>query len=257
MLTTSLRTRRRAPAVKAIKLEEAVPDQLRFLDEITTSLAEACPKYSEMTQAIRQFTASRLSSRRQVVLGVASASRGEGCTTVALNIASALADIFGNVLYVEAERSSEETLQEQAGYVVSSGLCGYLRREASLNDSILMTGKKGLSILPAGRETDGVTALERLLGLRSLFGTLRNKFDVTIVDLPPVLTSEDTPALIAELDGIVLVVSAGNTDISDVREAIGLCGPVQLEGVIVNRSAPKMPGWLSRMLTVEGQRGLA
>ncbi|HLF79269.1 MAG TPA: CpsD/CapB family tyrosine-protein kinase [Dehalococcoidia bacterium] len=210
-----------------------------------------------MTQAIRQFAASRLSSRRQVVLGVASPTPGEGCTTVALSLATALADIHGNVLYVEAERSSKETLQEEAGYVVSGGLCAYLRKEASLEDSILLTGKKGLSILPAGRETDGVSALERLTGLSSLFGTLRESFDVTVVDLPPLLTSEDSPALLSSLDGVVLVVSAGRSELADVKNSLSLCGPVQLEGIIVNRSVRKTPGWLASLFTTEGQRGLA
>jgi Mrp family chromosome partitioning ATPase len=238
-------------------LEDTEPDQIKLLSEIEREIARVCPEFMDMTLTIRHFAASKLSKRHNVIYGVTSALPGAGCTTVALSLAVALADIHGNVLYVEAEPSDEGALQSQSGYVATSGITGFLRQQATLDEAVLLTGKSGLSILPAGNSGHDFVPLERLTGMRSLFGTLRRQFDVTIVDLPPLLTSEDGPGLISELDGVVLVVSAGRTNIVDVRKSIALCGPVPVEGIMMNRTTRETPSWLARLFTSEGQRGLA
>jgi Mrp family chromosome partitioning ATPase len=188
---------------------------------------------------------------------VASALPGSGCTTIALSLATALADIHGNVLYVEAEPSEEETLQPQTGYVATSGLQGYLRHESTLEESILITGKAGLRLLPSGHARVPMSPLERLAGMRTLFSTFRRDFDITVVDLPPLITSEDGPGVLAEVDGVVLVVAAGQTNIDEVKNAIALCGDVPIEGVVMNRATRETPSWLAKLFTSEGQRGLA
>jgi succinoglycan biosynthesis transport protein ExoP len=252
--TSSSQIKSRRGKAKLRGLTGAAPATI--LAEIEHDLPVACPGFAEMTQAIRYFASSRLSGREKAVIGVVSALPGEGATTVALSLASALADATDNVVYVETQRTDTDTLLGQMGYAETSGLYGYLRNEANLDETLLATGRKGLSFLPAGPQDNAVQPLGHVTGIRSLMGELRQKFSISIIDLPPLLVSEDTPALLSGLDGIVLVVAAGKTNISDVQKAIALCGSVPIEGIFMNRASKKTPGWIASLLTSEGERGL-
>ncbi len=257
MFSNVLRAGSRPATANRLVFEDAVPESLKILDEIDHDITKVSPRFAELSNSLRHFAANKLSDRQNIVIGVSSAGPGEGRTTVSLILASALADIRGNVLYVEMSQPGRGSLQEETAYVPSAGLERILRSETSLGESVLVSGRQGLSILPSGTRESGSPSMQRITRLRSLLGVLRSTFDVTIVDLPPLLASEDAAGVIGSIDGIVMVVATGCTSLPDVQRAVDLCGDLPIEGIIMNRSTRKAPRWLSGMFTSEGQRGLA
>jgi Mrp family chromosome partitioning ATPase len=57
-----------------------------------------------------------------------------------------------------------------------------------------------------------------------------------IVDLPPVLLSDDAITLAPSLDAVVLVVTEGRTRREDVSRVLELLGNTRVIGTVLNRS---------------------
>jgi Mrp family chromosome partitioning ATPase len=99
-----------------------------------------------------------------------------------------------------------------------------------------------LSLLAAGAPLRPMQELKGTL-MRELLERLEGRFDVTILDTPPVLVSADASILAPQADGVILVVRAGQTE----RELIGH-GYEQLTaagghvlGVVLNDPAGEIP----------------
>jgi len=219
-----------------------------LLAEIEFDMARLCPDYLHLSTDIRRFVSSKLILKPNSLLGIVSAHPGEGCTTLALAISSTLSELHDNVLYLESEPQESNTLLDQLAEPEAYGLTEWLAAETQLSQSIQAVRKSRLSILPYGHANLSGTQLENAGRIRQLLCTLREQFDITVVDVPPVLTSETACALIRELDQIVIVVEANQTNVEDVAEIITLCGDVPIAGVFLNKATLKLPKWLSSIL---------
>jgi Mrp family chromosome partitioning ATPase len=222
----------------------------RALTEIEHEVTALCPEYLDMVHLVRRYASSHLSATGPKVIGVASANAGEGRTTVALGLASALSEIHERVIFVEAETSSGRSLQAQLTQRESIGLSGFLSQKVTVEQSVDPTTKNGLWLLPAGRLSTELTQLEAVGGMRTLLSQLRQDFDAVVVDLPPFLVSEGAAALVPELDSVILVVAAGQTTMSEVAATVRLCGSVVLDGVFLNKAVYKTPRWLASLLGI-------
>ncbi len=240
----------RARSQKTLSAEE---ERKQLLAEIRDDIAVACPEYRELTQTLRNFAARHLvvEEPRGLLLGILSAAGGEGRTTVSLGLAGALADLCPNVVLVEMGQDADQpTLTEELGLSDSSGLAGVLQNGVSLEDVVQPTSKSNLWVLPAGQNGQQPG---RLLGSSTtgvLLSKLRERYAVSLFDVPALLADDEAPAFIGQLDGAVLVVAAGRTTIDDVNEAAALLGEVPLRGVLLNRLHQYAPRWMASLLEV-------
>lgn len=192
-----------------------------------------------------------ISSRdsRGKVLLVASPHAGEGRTTVASNLAGALAHAGVNVLLVDADlRHPSLSEFSQAG--AHSGLADLLAGRASLDDVVLPTAVPRLKLLPLGPFTDQTADMFDAARLDRLFSRMTAEADVVIVDSGPVLVVSDPIALTAVSDIVLVVANVRRTRRASVRAAmleIRAVGPRSVVGVL-NRegrsrsNAPTRPG---------------
>jgi Mrp family chromosome partitioning ATPase len=99
-------------------------------------------------------------------------------------------------------------------------------------------------VLPVARRP--VVADDR--GLRAAIDELAERFDVLLLDLPPLLETSDGLTLSRLCDGYLLVVRHGVTTQTQIRQAFDeLSGAVCL-GVVVNRYRSSVPPSLSGVL---------
>jgi Mrp family chromosome partitioning ATPase len=223
----------------------------RLLAEIQTDMGKVCPDYRGFSQSIRHFVSRHLSSgtSTHIILGVVSADAGVGRTTVAIGIANALADIYERVSLVEmANASRGEALAAELGLDVEGGLVDHLDGTLSFEKILVRTQRDNLWLLPATGKGGKQLTLDTTARVRTLLSGLRDQFDVSVVDLPPLLESEEAPALVEQLDGVVVVVGAGKTEAEAVAEVVELCGNIPIRGVILNRSRRSIPKWLASLV---------
>jgi Mrp family chromosome partitioning ATPase len=224
---------------------------LLLLKEIEADIDTVSPQFLQITKAIRSFAGRYLSSEtpHRAVLGVVSPRPGEGRTTIALGLAGALAEIYSRVVLVEMETDEiAPTLCAEMKLGVEKGLRDYIEQDVSLDQVLRPTDKENLWFLPAGPVRHQASRLDATARTRALLSQLRQDFDVVLVDLPPVLTSEEAPALLAALDSVVLVINAGSTTSDDVTRALTLCASVPVRGVLLNRVRLRAPRWLASLV---------
>ncbi len=183
-----------------------------------------------------------------LVLGVTSPMPREGKTTVATNVAGALAaDLEKQVLLTSCAFSSGDTAAE--GQHVRPGLADYVNEpDRDLDDLLVRTPLPNLSVLFPGIRPDNPSRLLRSDRMREAITGFRQRFDITVVDLMPMLSASDSQVMAALMDGIVLVVGLGDTPIGAVQRAVRMMPAGRLVGIAANRAQPILPPWLTRLV---------
>ena len=66
---------------------------------------------------------------------------------------------------------------------------------------------------------------------------------VVIIDLPPVLLTDDALVVAPKIDAVLLVASEGFTGRADLAKALHLLSEFNIAGVVLNRAAESTPGY--------------
>jgi protein-tyrosine kinase len=200
----------------------------------------ACP------EVYRQLAASLdLELERGPVIGITSAIRGEGRTTVALGLASTLAtDLDCPVTLVEADFYGP-SLSEHFDLPRGPGMADILR-DGTQFSALGVLVRSGLSVITAGEIQDDAASLLYHLSVQDPFHKPDRSQGAVIVDLPPILSQGYSSQAAQLMDALVLVVRAGVTPVDAVREAISRLGDCTPRGVVFNGPRSALPSWWRR-----------
>jgi capsular exopolysaccharide synthesis family protein len=180
---------------------------------------------SEAYRTLRTNVASIMSKNGGKVLLVSSSMIQEGKTTSVTNLATAFAQSGQKTLLIDADLR-RPSVDKTFGIVRVPGLTDLLLdtrdpRECfrTIDDIILgkyglklaqsTTGLEYLTILPAGRIVDKPTELLNTPALDALLADVRNKFDVILIDVSPILPVADAFVLAPKVDGVLLAYQLG------------------------------------------------
>jgi capsular exopolysaccharide synthesis family protein len=172
------------------------------------------------------------------VLMVASASPSEGKTLTAVNLSLTLSESYRRtVLLIDADLrrpSLHKAFQVDGSPGLMEGMVAGEDWKMPLHQ---ITPR--LTLLTAGKASSdpmfGLTSAR----MRRLIEEARETFAWVIVDTPPVGLLTDASLLAAMVDGVMLVVKAGETPYDQVRRAIDALGPGKLVGVVLNRATER------------------
>ncbi|HUH14044.1 MAG TPA: polysaccharide biosynthesis tyrosine autokinase, partial [Longimicrobiales bacterium] len=174
-------------------------------------------------------------------IAITSASPDEGKTTTALNLGAAFAQQGRSVALVDADLRKGR-LHRVFDLERGPGLVGLLMGEASLDEVVRESGVPGLSVIT----TDGLPPNPaELLGSRmeGVLAQLRERFDIVVLDTSPVLAASDVSVLGSLVDGVILVVRAGETERGAARAAMEQLRHVEARmlGAVLNDPDAKVP----------------
>jgi succinoglycan biosynthesis transport protein ExoP len=181
------------------------------------------------------------------VLGITSALHGEGKTTVALGIATALAADTGEptlLLECDLETSSDEFFGLSIG---GPGLSDWLEGEQALR-ILRMPPLANTFLVPAGGTRPDAARVFYRLSQSTVVDDLQHEFPNVIVDLPPLLSIAYSSLAAKVTERILLVARYGTTPIDALERAVFLLGHERISGIVLNGYASKTPGWLRRLL---------
>lgn len=154
----------------------------------------------------------------KLTLLITSPGEGEGRTTVAANLAMAIARGHHRVLLVDAD-IGDPGVHRAFAVENGVGLQELLAGRAGVEEAVRSTSLPRLGVLVAGRRpADDSEAFinERFAAVLPL---LRERFDVVVIDGPPLLGATDAAILAPLVDGVVLVVRGRRTRGEALREA--------------------------------------
>ena len=184
-------------------------------------------------------------------LGLASPTVGEGTSYVAAHLAAELARAIGQpTLLLEANlhapaQAGRHGVEPQPGF---SHLLA--DRQWPLDHCLQQTAFPQLWLLPAGSDGKGFGAAADWIHLRPVFQSLRERFQLLVVDLPPVNRYVDGLMIAPLLDGAILVVEADRSRREAIQHAAARLRQANpnLLGAILNRRKFFIPEPLYRRL---------
>ncbi|MBF4601641.1 polysaccharide biosynthesis tyrosine autokinase [Frigoribacterium sp. VKM Ac-1396] len=154
-----------------------------------------------------RFLGSGLAAR---VFAVTSAGPGEGKTTTTANLAVSLAEAGLRVVVVDADMR-RPNLAKVLGIEGAVGLSDLLIGRVELDDVVQPWGGDALGVLPAGDVPPNPSELLSSGAMKALVDELCTRYDVVLIDTPPLLSVTDA-ALISEMvTSMLLVVASGRT----------------------------------------------
>ena len=170
------------------------------------------------------------------VLLVSSASPREGKTTVAVNLATVLAQDGKRTLIVDADLRKPR-VHEVLPVPSSVGLTNLVAGRADLKDAIHPAGPENLWVLPSGPIPPNPAELLGRPATAALLERLRKDFDRIVVDTPPLGVVTDAAVLARRADLVLLVVAAGKTKKRAAEHGAHVLRSVGVEpsGVVLNQ----------------------
>jgi capsular exopolysaccharide synthesis family protein len=213
----------------SIELSTAVREQYTQCDDLGT--------FQESFHLLRTRL-SRLQAKqglRSVV--VTSSTKGEGKSTVALNLAFTCAQLPEmNVLLIDADIRGcglSQILDVPKGPTLPE----VLLQKAEPDEVILATDVPNLYLLPCALTP--IPAAELLASRRwsELIASCKRTFSLVIVDAPPILNLTDVDLISGPCDGVILVARSQETRTDFIQKASRQIDLKKLVGVVLNGTA--------------------
>lgn len=202
----------------------------------TSDLEPAGQAYRMLrTQVLQRARSHGLST-----LGVVSAIRGEGKTLTAVNLALSLAAEPNQTVVLLDLDLRRPAVARTLGLAAERGLETWFAGDLPVKNVCYgIEGIERFHVLPTLVPMSGSSEILAGLATRKLFNELRGRDPgrLLIVDLPPVLLSDDALTVAPLLDGVVFVVNERRTRREDVVRVMELLGNTRVVGTVLNRSS--------------------
>ncbi|WP_447978426.1 GumC family protein [Candidatus Nitrospira bockiana] len=217
--------------------KETQPVELVLVQHPTSSIADS-------VRSIRTSVLLSSAERRPASVLVTSACEGEGKTTLAVNLAIAMAQLGqGPVILIDADlrrprlhdmfRSSNGN-----GKKSGKGLVHFLAGEAEPEEIVHPSHVPNLFVIFHGAIPPNPSELLHSSRMQKLMEFCRAQAYQVIFDAPPVMPVTDPVILADQVDGVVLVTSAGQTSRDACRltvQRITRSGRARLLGAVVQK----------------------
>lgn len=209
------------------------------MQEMRIMVAEPSGAFAEAIRALRREVDVRRAEDGPRIIQIATALPGEGGSVVASNLALHYALTGARVLLIDGDLRRANLTRELASSR-RHGFADSIALGFSPENAILRDASTGLNFLPAIGPAPTTMAAAEILSTRTTAQTLhdlRSKFDLVIVDSPPLLPVIDGRILADYADQIVFVMSWRRTPKQLARRALSSLGFNQskLIGVVVNQ----------------------
>ncbi len=194
--------------------------------------------------------AMRYSSDRPLrSVTITSPLKGDGKSTVAMNVAGAFGEIAvssiereARVLVIDADMR-RPSLHKKFEVSNELGLSDILIGRASLSQAVQRTDRPGVDVLTSGTPSPNPIKLLQSNRFDALLREARERYVTVIVDAPALVPVFDAAIVAAKTDGTVMIVAAAHTDVRSTRKALARLESVgvnDLIGTVVNRSTTKV-----------------
>lgn len=166
---------------------------------------------------------------------VTSANAGEGKTMTLLNLACVFAQAGYSTLMIDADMRRPR-LSRYAELKADVGLADYLADGKSLSDVVFRTSNPNLYLLPAGKKTSDPSGLITSQRMDQLISEVTKRFDIVLIDTPPLLGVSDTSLLVNRADVSLFVLQPRKMPLSALVRAkdVLLAAGGRIMGLVLN-----------------------
>ena len=170
---------------------------------------------------------------------ITSPSPGEGKSSVTANLGIVMAQSGRSVVLVDADlrRPNLHKIMELSNRKGVSTL--FVQPKLNLDGSLQPTAVPNLFVLPAGDVPPNPSELLGSAKMFEIIGRVKDHADLVIIDSPPIMAVTDSAVLAPRVDGVILVVQPGNTNLGAAKQAVEQLRRVgaNVLGVVLNEVA--------------------
>ncbi|MGM0880095.1 MAG: CpsD/CapB family tyrosine-protein kinase [Bacillota bacterium] len=177
---------------------------------------------------------SNVDEKLQTIM-ITSTKMSEGKSTTSANLAVTYAQSNKKVLLIDADLR-KPTQHHIFRLSNRFGLTSLLSHQNDLDDVLLQTTVDNLSVIPSGPIPPNPSEMLASKRMEVLLEELKQRFDIIIIDTPPVLAVADSQIVAAQCEGVIMVIDSGR-----VKKEAALKAKASLElvnariiGVVIN-----------------------
>jgi capsular exopolysaccharide synthesis family protein len=139
------------------------------------------------------------------VITLVSGGPGEGKSTTLVNLAYTFAQSGFRALVIDADLRRP---RQHAIFGVSNakGLTDYLSKGVPIDELVLQTKVEGLDMVPSGKLPPGAIAMLNSRRMTELIVDVKQRYDVVLVDAPPILGVSDSSVIVRAADLTAIVI---------------------------------------------------
>jgi protein-tyrosine kinase len=180
-----------------------------------------------------------------------SSYEGEGTTTIVQNLAKIITlNLEKIVLILDANRSHLN--QEFCSYInkIDYGWDKVIKEDKSLNGAIYQIKNMSLYISPLSKDPTSQSDIFDIYEIKTFWEKLRQRFDIILIDSPPVTTSHYSLNICSTVDGVIIVFEADKTQwtlAKSTKEKI-LKNGGKILGIVFNKKRSYVPEFINKIL---------
>lgn len=199
------------------------------------------PNPEEAAQVIEAFRTIRMSLSNSyagsgsIAFAVSSPGPGDGKSLVSSNLALSFAEAGYRTVLVDGDTRRGQ-LHAMFGANRRPGLLDYLGGDAPLETILRTTTHEKLALIPCGTRRHRGPELLHSQAMLQLMGELRARYDVILIDSPPLGAGVDPFVLGAATGNLLMVLRTGTTDrrMADAKLKLLKRLPIRLLGAVLN-----------------------
>lgn len=209
------------PAIRKTRRGELAPEQ--------------AAQVIEAFRTVRLNLAHSYGSAGPVMLTISSPGAGDGKSLVSSNLAVSFAEAGYRTILVDGDIRRGE-IHRMFGVDRRPGLLDHLTGSASFDDIIRPTSQRNLSVVPCGTRRHHGPELLGSAAMAEAMALFKTRFDVIIVDSPPLGAGIDPFVLGTTTGHLMLVFRTGETDRQMAEAKLRLLDrlPVRVLGAVLN-----------------------
>ena len=183
-------------------------------------------------------------SANNQVIAITSSVPGEGKSTVAVNLATTFAFAGKKTILFDADLR-RGILHKSLGLENERGISDVVREQASFEDAVQNTTVDNLDFVSRGTPTRRPGELISSAFFEHLLDDLRSRYDYVLLDLPPVLATDDTPGFAQKVDGVLFIVRSNLTRVKQAKSAMHILmfRRANILGIVLNAFDVRGPGY--------------
>jgi tyrosine-protein kinase Etk/Wzc len=203
------------------------------------AVADPADAAVEELRGLRTAVQFALRQARNNVITLSGLAPRAGKSFVSVNLAHLLAAADTRVVVVDADLRRGD-LHRNLGVEGRPGLADVLSGSMGLEGALRPSGTRGLDVLPAGTLVANPSELLAGERLQHVLAELGRRYDVVVVDTPPVMSVSDSP-LVGRHAGVnLLVLRAGEHPIDEISYVLRrlVQAGVAVRGAVLNDVRP-------------------
>jgi non-specific protein-tyrosine kinase len=187
---------------------------------------------------------------------ITSACPGEGKTLTAINLALIFAKTYNQTVLLLDCDLRRQSIYHYLGLSDTLGLVDHLLDGVPLNELIVWPEVDQLTLISGGRTIADSAELLASPRMRALLAEMKSRYAdrYILLDSPPILSGADTLTLAELVDGIVVVVESGKTDMKVLADALALIPKEKIVGFLLNKHASPVSDYYGYYYLAAGQR---